>query len=99
MRASTAQGGRTLRGAARACRCIATRLATGGGRAALFASSSAAAPASAAAGGSVKVAFITKFPVAFFTAMDDAAKMNYALGYQLGRDLAGADFRPAVALT
>jgi FKBP-type peptidyl-prolyl cis-trans isomerase FklB len=28
------------------------------------------------------------------TAMDDAAKMNYALGYQLGRDLAGAEFRP-----
>ncbi len=36
---------------------------------------SAAQPAaSSAAAGTVKVAFITKFPVAFFTAMEDAAK-------------------------
>jgi ABC-type sugar transport system substrate-binding protein len=35
------------------------------------------APSAAAAGGKVKLAFITKFPVAFFTAMEDAAK-NYA---------------------
>lgn len=33
-----------------------------------------AAASESAAGGSVKVAFITKFPVAFFTAMEDAAK-------------------------
>ena len=30
--------------------------------------------------------------------MDDAAKMNYALGYQLGRDLAGAETRPQALL-
>jgi FKBP-type peptidyl-prolyl cis-trans isomerase FklB len=30
--------------------------------------------------------------------MDDAAKMNYALGYQLGRDLAGAEIRPPALL-
>ena len=35
---------------------------------------STAAPAGSSAAGAVKVAFITKFPVAFFTAMDDAAK-------------------------
>lgn len=31
-------------------------------------------------------------------AMDDAAKMNYALGYQLGRDLAGTETRPEALL-
>jgi FKBP-type peptidyl-prolyl cis-trans isomerase FklB len=31
-------------------------------------------------------------------AMDDAAKMNYALGYQLGRDLAGTETRPDALL-
>jgi FKBP-type peptidyl-prolyl cis-trans isomerase FklB len=30
--------------------------------------------------------------------MDDTAKMNYALGYQLGRDLAGAETRPQALL-
>jgi simple sugar transport system substrate-binding protein len=38
------------------------------------AASSTEASPTASAGGTVKVAFITKFPVAFFTAMDDAAK-------------------------
>jgi ABC-type sugar transport system substrate-binding protein len=33
-----------------------------------------AAPSESAAGEAVKVAFITKFPVAFFTAMEDSAK-------------------------
>jgi len=33
-----------------------------------------AAPSAGPAGAAVKVAFITKFPVAFFTAMEDAAK-------------------------
>ena len=42
----------------------------------------ASAPSSvAAAGGPVKLAFITKFPVAFFTAMQDAAKA-YAAKHQ-----------------
>jgi len=36
-----------------------------------------AAPSAGPAGAAVKVAFITKFPVAFFTAMEDAAK-SYA---------------------
>ena len=27
-------------------------------------------------------------------AMDDASRMSYALGYQLGRDLAGAELKP-----
>jgi ABC-type sugar transport system substrate-binding protein len=36
--------------------------------------SSSAPSSSAAAGGPVKLAFITKFPVAFFTAMEDSAK-------------------------
>ncbi len=31
-------------------------------------------------------------------AMDDTAKMNYALGYQLGRDLAGTETRPDALL-
>lgn len=31
-------------------------------------------------------------------AMDDAAKMHYALGYQLGRDLAGTENRPEALL-
>ena len=31
-------------------------------------------------------------------AMDDTAKMNYALGYQLGRDLAGTETRPEALL-
>ena len=31
-------------------------------------------------------------------AMDEAARMNYALGYQLGRDLAGTESRPEALL-
>jgi ABC-type sugar transport system substrate-binding protein len=57
-------------------------LAFGGGALVLAATACGGAPASTAtapgaaaeSGGPVKVAFVTKFPVAFFTAMEDSAK-------------------------
>jgi ABC-type sugar transport system substrate-binding protein len=57
-------------------------LAFGGGALVLAATACGGAPANTAAapgaaaesGGPVKVAFVTKFPVAFFTAMEDSAK-------------------------
>ena len=38
-------------------------------------------------------AYAATAPAAAPAAMDDAAKMNYALGYQLGRDLVGTEVR------
>jgi simple sugar transport system substrate-binding protein len=52
---------------------LATTGCGGGTTTGTSTSAASSAPSSAAAAG-VKVAFITKFPVAFFTAMEDAAK-------------------------
>lgn len=48
--------------------------ATGCGTSTSTSTSEASSAPSSAAAGAVKVAFITKFPVAFFTAMEDSAK-------------------------
>jgi len=44
--------------------------------------------------GSIALAFLAHASLAAEPAMDEAARMNYALGYQLGRDLAGTETRP-----
>jgi FKBP-type peptidyl-prolyl cis-trans isomerase FklB len=44
--------------------------------------------------GSIALAFVAHATFAAEPAMDEAARMNYALGYQLGRDLAGTETRP-----
>jgi ABC-type sugar transport system substrate-binding protein len=51
-----------------------SKLATLGALIAACVAAATSTPSAAAPGGTVKVAFMTKFPVAFFTAMQDAAK-------------------------
>jgi len=76
-------GVRHILGAVAGAVALGTAACGGASTGGTAAASSAAAPsvagsgsasASAGAGSAVKIAFITKFPVAFFTAMEDAAK-------------------------
>ncbi len=65
------------RGCSVPCRCAPSQRCRAGQQRTASSPSAAATSAGVAAGAAVKVAFITKFPVAFFTAMEDAAK-SYA---------------------